>query len=195
MIKLGITGGIGSGKSTICKLFSLLGIPIYESDAQAKNLMNNSPVINERLLSTFGNTIYREDGNLDRKKLAHIVFNSPYLLKELNNIVHPEVRRDFLCWAEKQKDAPYVIQESAILFNSGFNQIMDKTLTVTAPITERINRVIARDLASKEQVLERINNQMNDEQQIALSDYVIHNGSNDLLIVQVLKIDQILRNG
>ncbi|MFV0522285.1 MAG: dephospho-CoA kinase [Mangrovibacterium sp.] len=195
MIKLGITGGIGSGKSTICKFFSLLGIPVYESDNRAKALIDNSPIIKKKLISSFGESIYRKDGSLDRRKLADMVFNSPYLLRKLNNIVHPEVRDDFLQWTKKQVNAPYVIQESAILFDSNFYQIMDKTLTVTAPISERISRVTNRDSTTKKKVLERINNQMADEQRLNLSDYVIYNGANDLIIGQILEIDKILKHG
>ncbi|MFV0365443.1 MAG: dephospho-CoA kinase [Mangrovibacterium sp.] len=195
MIKLGITGGIGSGKSTICHIFRILGIPIYESDARAKTLMDNSPIIQIKIKNTFGESIYREDGSLDRKKLANLVFNSPSLLDKLNEIVHPEVRKDFISWVNEQVSTPYVIQESAILFESGLHQIMDKTLTVAAPLSTRIERVIKRDQVSKKQVLERINNQMSDEQRIALADFSICNGEKDLIVAQILKIDKILQHG
>lgn len=194
MKKLGITGGIGSGKSTICKLFKLLGIPVYDSDINAKILMNNSLLIKEKLQNSFGDSIYFKNNELDRKKLASIVFNSPTSLATLNAIVHPEVRADFERWCALHADAPYVIQESAILFDSGLHRLMNKTLTVTAPLQERIDRVMNRDRITKELVVERINNQMTDEERMSLSDFIIKNGKSDLIIAQVLKINQILQN-
>lgn len=195
MIKLGITGGIGSGKSTVCQVFALLGIPIYDSDKQAKLLMNRSPIIRQKLMESFGKTIYQEDGTLNRKQLASLVFNSPPLLQQLNEIVHPVVKKDFMCWADSQNSAPYAIQESAILFDSGFHLLMDKTLTVTAPLEERINRVMKRDKTNRQQVQERIDSQMSDEKRLEMSDYEIKNGNQDLIIAVVLKLDKILRNG
>ncbi|MFV0290593.1 MAG: dephospho-CoA kinase [Mangrovibacterium sp.] len=194
MKKLGITGGIGSGKSTICKLFKLLGIPVYDSDINAKILMNSSLLIKEKLQNSFGDSIYFKNNELDRKKLASIVFNSPTSLATLNAIVHPEVRADFERWCALHADAPYVIQESAILFDSGLHRLMNKTLTVTAPLQERIDRVMNRDRITKELVVERINNQMTDEERMSLSDFIIKNGKSDLIIAQVLKINQILQN-
>ncbi|MFV0555186.1 MAG: dephospho-CoA kinase [Mangrovibacterium sp.] len=195
MIKLGVTGGIGSGKSTICKIFASLGIPIYEADNRAKQVMDNSASIRQKLIDTFGADIYSSTDVLDRKKLASTVFSSPERLQQLNNIVHPEVRKDFLLWTEQQTHAPYVIQEAAILFESGLNLIMDKSLTVNAPIEERITRVMKRDCATKQQVLDRINNQMTDDQRLALADFAISNSASDIVSTQVFKIDQILRHG
>ncbi len=193
MIKLGITGGIGSGKTTVCHFFSLLGIPVYNSDLRAKILMNNSEEIRENIMSLFGNDIYLTNGTLNRKKLSKLVFNSKCLLQKLNNIVHPAVREDFLLWT-KSVNSKYIIQESAILIDSGFYKAMDKVITVTAPINDKIKRVITRDNCSKNDVLNRMNNQISDEERFKFSDFIIQNGDNNLIISKILEIDKKLNN-
>jgi len=149
MIKVGITGGIGSGKSTVCKVFSALGIPVFEADKVAKELMNTDPVLQKQLKNLFGPAVYLPNQTIDRKYLAGIVFNNPSLLEQLNQIVHPAVRNAFNEWCDQQH-SPYVIHEAAILFESGFYKLMDKTITVFANEDERINRVMQRDGASVE---------------------------------------------
>jgi dephospho-CoA kinase len=192
MIKVGVTGGIGSGKSTVCKVFAALGIPVFEADPVAKELMNTDPVLARQLVNLFGPPVYLADHTIDRKYLAGIVFNSPSLLEELNKVVHPAVRVAFARWCEDQ-DAPYVIHEAAILFESGFYKMMDKTITVVADLQERISRVTRRDRLTTEQVNERIRIQWSDEQRIKLADFVIRNNDTDLIIPQILEIDKKIR--
>jgi dephospho-CoA kinase len=192
MIKIGITGGIGSGKSTVCKVFTVLGIPVFEADKIARQLMNSDPDVAEKLIRTFGAPVYLADHSINRKYLAGIVFNNPSLLGQLNSIVHPAVRNVFYDWVEKQ-NAPYIIHEAAILFESGFYKMMDKTITVVTDETQRIQRVTKRDGISDEQVKERIRNQWNDEQRIKLADFIIKNNDDDLIIPQILEINKKIR--
>lgn len=192
MIKVGVTGGIGSGKSTVCKVFAALGIPVFEADPVAKKLMNNNPLLGEKLISLFGPDVYLPNHTINRKYLAGIVFNNPSLLRQLNNAVHPVVQDAFNNWCEKQ-DAPYIIHEAAILFESGFYKMMDKTITVVADEAERISRVVKRDELSEQQVRERIRNQWNDAQRMELADFIIRNNETDLIIPQILEIDKRIR--
>lgn len=193
MIKVGVTGGIGSGKSTVCKVFAALGIPVFEADPVAKELMNTNPELAEQLISLFGPSVYLPDHTIDRKYLARIVFNDSSLLEKLNKVVHPVVRDAFNNWCEKQK-APYIIHEAAILFESGFYKMMDKTIAVVADESERISRVTKRDELTSEQVHDRIRNQLSDEQRMKLADFVIRNNDNDLIIPQILEIDKMIRS-
>lgn len=191
-MKVGITGGIGSGKSTVCKLFAMLGIPVFEADKVAKELMNTSPVISEQLINLFGTAVYLPDHTINRKYLAGIVFNNPSLLAQLNSVVHPVVRKAFFDWCDKQ-DSPYIIHEAAILFESGFYKMMDKTIAVITNEDERISRVMKRDGVTLEMVNERIKNQWNDQQRKELADFIIGNNEDELIIPQVLEIDNKLR--
>ena len=192
MIKIGITGGIGSGKSTVCRVFAALGIPVFEADHSAKELMNSDKEIHKRLVSIFGNAVYLPDHTIDRKYLAEIVFNDSSLLSELNAVVHPVVRQSFFDWCEQQQ-SPYVIHEAAILFESGFYKLMDKTIAVIANEEERIQRVVKRDKTSMELVRQRIRNQWSDQQRMALADYVISNNEIDLITPQIIEIDKNIR--
>ena len=192
MIKVGITGGIGSGKSTVCKVFRIMGIPVFEADPVAKQLMNTDPLIREQLVRLFGEAVYLHDQTIDRKHLAGIVFNDSSLLKKLNAIVHPAVQNAFDEWCLKQQ-SPYVLHEAAILFESGFYKFMDKTITIVVNENERIERVMKRDKITAELVKQRIKNQMNDEERIKLADFVISNNDNELIIPQIIDIDQKIR--
>jgi len=192
MIKVGITGGIGSGKSTVCKVFKTMGIPVFEADLVAKQLMNNDPELRKQLIHLFGSSVYQSDQTIDRKYLAGIVFSNPSLLAKLNEVVHPAVRKTFDDWFLNQ-NSPYVIHEAAILFESGFYKIMDKTITVVTDELERIDRVIKRDHITVEMVRQRMKNQWNDEQRIKLADFVIGNNDNQLIIPQIIEIDKKLR--
>ena len=192
MLKIGITGGIGSGKSTVCRVFSVLGIPVFEADKVAKNLMNTDQAIQEKLIGLFGAAVYLPDQTIDRKYLAGIVFNNPSLLSQLNAVVHPVVRQTFFDWCENQK-YPYIIHEAAILFESGFYKMMDKTITVVTSENERIQRVMKRDGLTLELVKERIRNQWTDDERIKLADFVIGNNDNELIIPQILEIDKKIR--
>lgn len=192
MIKVGITGGIGSGKSTVCKVFRIMGVPVFEADIVAKQLMNNDPTLRKQLIHLFGASVYQADQTIDRKYLAGIVFSNPSLLRKLNEAVHPAVRKSFDEWCLNQHSA-YVIHEAAILFESGFYKMMDKTITVATDETERIDRVVKRDHITVEMVRQRIKNQWNDEQRIKLADFVIGNNDNELIIPQIIEIDKKIR--
>lgn len=192
MIKLGITGGIGSGKSTACKVFSALGIPVFEADSEAKKIINTNPEVRRQLIQLFGTEVYLEDRTVNRKYLADIVFNNRSLLSELNKIVHPAVRLTFIEWSKIQ-DSPYVIHEAAILFESGFHRIMDKTIVVVADENQRISRVLKRDDVSMELVRQRMQHQWSDEEKIKLADFVIRNNDDELIVPQIIEIDKKLR--
>lgn len=161
MYKIGITGGIGSGKSTVCALFREQGVAVYDSDAEAKRLMAESTDLRRRLIEAFGEECYNAEG-LDRKYLASKVFGCEEALQRLNSIVHPAVREDFRAWAERQRGS-YVVLESAILFEAGFENEVDATLAVMAPLEERVRRTMERDGVEREQVMERIKHQMSDD--------------------------------
>ncbi len=192
MIKVGITGGIGSGKSTVCKVFRVLGIPVFESDEIARQLMNSDPETCVQLIELFGASVYLPNQIIDRKYLAGIVFSNPSLLAQLNGIVHPKVRDVFTAWCKIQH-SPYILHESAILFESGFYKLMDKTITVVAKENERIERVMKRDGATEELVNQRIRNQWRDIERIKLADFVISNNDDELIVPQIIEIDKKIR--
>lgn len=186
MIIVGLTGGIGSGKTTVAKQFSELGIPIYIADDEAKSLMNRSKVIRRKLVKLFGDKAYI-DGELNRPFIANIIFNDKTYLQQMNAIVHPKVAKHFEKWVLKQ-DAPYVIKEVAILFENNGHKTCDYVITVVAPIKTRIKRLLKRDHTSKEKIEAIINNQWSDEEKIKLSHFVIENIELDNTIKQVRKI-------
>ncbi|MBU2902499.1 dephospho-CoA kinase [Maribacter dokdonensis] len=170
---VGLTGGIGSGKSTVAKMFLELGVPVYNSDERAKKLMNTSAEIKNQIISFLGKESYHEE-KLNRAYIAKKVFNDTTLLAQLNAIVHPVVREDFLKWTGEQEYC-YVIQETALLFENNARHLYDSIILVTAPKEERISRVLRRDNGTREQVIARMNNQMDDEEKLNLSDFVIEN--------------------
>lgn len=174
MLIVGLTGGIGSGKSTVARFFEQLGIPIYLADDKAKALMVNDQQLKAAIIDLLGATAYMEDGRLNRAYIAGEVFNKSELLEKLNSLVHPAVANDFKTWASQQ-NAPYVIKEAAILFENGNYKAADKNILVTAPVEERIKRVISRDGVSRASVLSRMQHQWPDNQKIPLADYVIEN--------------------
>jgi dephospho-CoA kinase len=192
MIKIGITGGIGSGKSTACKVFKTLGIPVFEADNIARQLVNSSSEIRNQLIQVFGEAVYLPDQTINRKYLSGIVFNNSSLLAQLNGIVHPVVRNEFEEWCSKQNSA-YILHEAAILFESGFYKLMDKTITVVTDEDERIQRVMKRDGITIELVKQRIKNQWTDEQRMVLADYIIYNNDDELIIPQIIDIDKKIR--
>ena len=170
---VGLTGGIGSGKSTVAKMFLELGVPVYNSDERAKKLMNTSAEIKNKIVAFLGKESYHEE-KLNRAYIAKKVFNDTTLLAQLNAIVHPVVREDFLKWTGEQEYC-YVIQETALLFENNAQHLYDSIILVTAPKVERISRVVSRDKGTREQVIARMNNQMDDEEKLNLSDFVIEN--------------------
>lgn len=162
MYKIGITGGIGSGKSTVCALLKEQGVAVYDSDAEAKRLMSESEPLRSALIDAFGEECYNGEG-LNRAYLASKVFGDDEALARLNAIVHPAVKEDFRAWAERQQGA-YVVLESAILFESGFDAEVDTTLAVMAPLEERVRRAMERDGVTREQILDRISHQLSDDE-------------------------------
>lgn len=185
---VGITGGIGSGKSTVAKIFSILGIPIYYADDRAKWLMANDPDLKKQIQINFGSESYSEDGVLDRSFLASKVFSDEEKVKTINGLVHPAVKADFEKWAHAQK-SPYVLKEAALLFETGSYKDLDKVINVSSPIRIRISRVLMRDPHRNEkQVNDIIDKQLPDEEKNKLADFVIKNTDNKLLIPQVLEI-------
>jgi len=193
MIKVGITGGIGSGKSTICHFFRTLGIPVFEADTEAKKLINSSEAIKNQLIAEFGSDIYLPNQLIDRKKLAGLIFNSPTLLEKVNRIIHPEVRIYFNKWVELQK-SPYIIHEAAIMFESGFYQMMDYTILVTAPEAERIARVMKRENSTEESVKARIEKQWTDEQKMELASFIVKNDNTELIVPKLIELDKRFRS-
>lgn len=194
MVKIGITGGIGSGKSTICNFFSLLGIPVFNADLVAKQIMNESAVVRNQMMLQFGKEIYLPNQVIDRKKLAAIIFSSPTLLQKVNSIVHPEVRKSFFDWCSRQL-SPYIVHEAAILFESGFNEMMDFTILVTAPEQQRIERVKKRDQLTAEAIKERIAKQWPDDQKARLASVTIINDNRNLILPVLIEIDKKFRHG
>lgn len=186
MIKLGLTGGIGSGKSIVASLFEVFGIPVYIADKESKRLTNTSPAIREGLIDLFGEELYI-NGELDKKRLASLIFTDKNNLNRVNSIIHPEVNRDFLQWVSEQQASICVI-ETAILFESGFDKSVDKSVMVYAPIELRIKRAVARDRVSYEEITHRINNQLPDEIKKERSDFVIYNDDKQALIPQVVEL-------
>lgn len=187
---IGLTGGIGSGKTTIANHFTAAGIPVYIADDEARKIMQSAEIIKE-IKDLFGNAIF-ENGILNREKLAQIVFSNPEKLKLLNSIIHPVVKKHFDNWVLDHKNNSFVIYEAAILFESGSYKNCDKIITVTAPFETRIQRVIQRDNTTREQVLKRMNAQWNDDQRIAKSDFVIENQTPEITKLEVGKILKIL---
>lgn len=191
----GITGGIGSGKSTVASIFKTLGIPVYESDPRAKYLMTTNQEVRNRIIQLFGDDSYSANNELNASLIASKVFNDKVLLGHLNRIVHPAVYQDLISWSQKpdQKSSPYLIQESAILFEEDLTARLKGVILVVAHEEIRIQRVMKRDGVSKENVLQRIKNQWTDEKKIPLSDYVIFNDGDRSLIDQVRDIDEMIR--
>jgi dephospho-CoA kinase len=187
-IKVGVTGGIGSGKTSVCRIFSVLGVPVFSADSEAKKIMDTDTYVISQVKRIAGEDVYSE-GSLDRTRLATIIFNDKNKLHDINRLVHPVVFNNFARWAGKA-EVPYVIMEAAILFESNAQDVVDKVITVIAPIGERIERVILRNKLSRDQVMERISNQMPDEFKIKNSDWVINNSENEMIIPAILKIHE-----
>jgi dephospho-CoA kinase len=187
-LAIGITGGIGSGKSTVCKIFKILDIPVFEADIVAKALINSNYDIRKGLIQLFGNSIYNTNNKINRKMLANLIFNDDLLMEKVNHLVHPVVRNEYNNWLKFQ-NSRYIIHEAAILFESGFYKMMDYTILVSAPEEMRINRVISRDSIAPELVRSRIAKQWSDEEKRKLASTELVNDNKNLLIPQILDID------
>ena len=191
---IGLTGGIGSGKTTLATYIESLGIPVFIADDEAKKLIQSAEVLRE-INAVFGEAVF-EKGQLNRQELASIVFSNPEKLSQLNGIIHPAVKRQFKIWLDENQSAPFVVYEAAILFESGSYQNCDYIITITAPFEDRIARVMQRDNSSREQVLNRINAQWTDEQRTAKSNFIIENSDPQISksqldeILKILKIQQ-----
>ncbi len=188
MLKIGLTGGLGSGKTTVAHIFEVLGIPVYYADAASKRLMNDDEKVKAAVQNAFGKEVYPE-GKLDRKYLAEIVFKDEKKLELLNSIVHPATLRDADEWISKQT-APYAIKEAALIFESGSHQSLDYVIGVKAPLHLRLQRAMKRDNISHEEAMARINKQINEEIKMRLCDFIIINDEQQMVIPQVLALHQ-----
>lgn len=186
MYRVGLTGGIGSGKSTVCKIFGVLGIPFFSADDYARQLMDSDDDIIREVNLIAGKDLYIE-GSLDRRALAELIFNDRDMIERVNNLVHPRVFTAFLDWSEQQ-EAPYAIMEAAILFESGGDRYTDTVVAVTAPLEERVMRVTERNRLSREEVVARISNQMDQTEMAGKARWTIDNSDNVMVIPQVIAI-------
>lgn len=186
MLKIGLTGGIGSGKSTVAKVFEVLGMPVYYADDAAKKLMNEEGPLKQQIQKIFGATAYR-NGQLDRKYVADIVFKKPDKLQLLNALVHPATINDAQKWMQRQRTS-YAIKEAALIFESGAQQQLDYVIGVYAPTPLRIQRTMQRDGITEEEVIARINKQLDENSKMQLCDFVIVNDEEQLLIPQVVEV-------
>lgn len=192
MIKVGLTGGIGTGKTLVSRIFSELEIPVFYGDSEAKKAYADAAVL-EKVRKSFGEVVF-ENGAVSYKKLAQIVFNDKSKLEELNSIIHPFLFSNFKAWMKEQKNAPYVIMEAAILFESSFHTMFDKVITVSAPEELCVERVAKRDGTSRKEVLARMRNQLPDHIKTAKADFVIINDGEAMLLPQVLEVHRKLLN-
>lgn len=189
MVKIGITGGIGTGKSMVCRIFELLQIPVYDSDLRAKHVMAHNPVLKEELIAAFGPETFNDQG-LNRVYLGSLVFPDPTKLAKLNSLVHPHVKQDFIYWAAAQQ-APYVIKEAALMFETEAWRQVDQMITVFAPLDVRLQRLKKRDThRSEADIRHIISKQLPEEEKVKRADHVVYNDDSQLVIPQVLKLHE-----
>lgn len=188
MLKIGLTGGIGSGKSTVAKIFEILGIPVYYADDAAKRLMNTDAELKREIIQHFGDRSYT-GGELDRSYISERVFDNKENLQLLNSLVHPVTKRDAEEWMLRQT-APYAIKEAALIFETGLREWLDYVIGVSAPQALRIARTIKRDAVTEEEVLSRMKNQMEEETKMGMCDFVLYNDEQQPVLIQVLKLHQ-----
>ncbi len=194
-LKIGITGGIGSGKTTACQIFKILGIPVFEADREAKMVMERNPKIREALILLFGKEIYLTDGTLNRALLAQKIFNDKAAINKVNGIVHPAVREWFSEWYSEQS-APYIVYEAAILFETGYYKLMDSNLLIVASREVRIARVMDRDGVTRRSVTDRMKNQWGDRAKRGLADAILRNDGKHLLTPQIITLhENIMQHG
>jgi len=193
MYQVGLTGGIGSGKTLVCSVLEKLGVPVYYADVEAIRLMNGDQDVLKQIVELFGRETYR-GGSLDRAFLAQRVFGYPEMLAKLNAIVHPAVRNDYSLWVGRQHDTPYVVEEAAILFESGANRFFDRSVLVYAPEVLRISRVMQRDGVEEKGVRRRMMHQMDEKEMKELADDIIINDGKEMLLPQIIRIHQKILN-
>ena len=193
MYQLGLTGGIGSGKTLVCSMLEKLGVPVYYADTEARRLMNCDSTLVGQIVKLFGTEAYKED-SLNRDFLAKEVFGDPEMLAKLNAMVHPMVRKDYTQWLEFQTEAPYVVEEAAILFESGVGNILDGSVLVYAPEWLRIQRVKHRDGVDEANVRRRMMHQMDEEDKMKLADHIIYNDEKQMLLPQVIALHRKILN-
>jgi dephospho-CoA kinase len=191
MLKIGITGNIGSGKTTVSKVFEVLGIPVFNADDAAKSVMVTDDELINGIKSAFGQISYFDDGTLNRKHIAEIVFNDKKQLAKLNSLVHPATFRAFDAWVKSISGIPYVLKEAALLFESDAHKFCDYTIMVKAPLETRIKRVMERDGVTRDEVEKRESNQFPEEKKARLANYIIVNDDKQLLIPQVLELHRV----
>lgn len=194
MIKVGITGGIGSGKSVVCEIFKQLNIPIYDADFEAKQIIIKNKSVISKIKKAFGEDSYFEGNILNVQKIASQIFSDKKALEKMNSIVHPAVFNDFEKWTKLHKNQKYVIMESALLIETGYYKQLDKTICVLSPLELRIERVMKRNNISKEEVNDRILSQLSDEEKLKYIDFKIQNDNENMLIPQVLKLHKNFSN-
>ena len=189
MLKIGLTGNIGSGKTWTCQTFEALGVPVFYADLEARKILNHPKTAFE-ISELFGKHLINDLNEIDRKALAAIVFNDKHELQKLNQLIHPKLREAFAVWAHKHQTHKYVIQEAAILFENGFDKMMDKNICIAAPKELRLERVIKRDQTNREDVLARMGNQWSDERKEKAADFVVYNDGLQMVLPQILKIHE-----
>ena len=194
MLRVGITGGIGSGKSTVCTVFENLGVPVFSSDVEGRKLLNTHDEVIAEVKRTFGRDMYTAEGAIDRERMGRLVFSDPKALDALSRIVHPKVNEVFNDWIRYHERSAYVLKEAAILFESGYYHDLDKIITVFAPKEVRIERVMKRDGMSREDVEKRMRFQYSDEDRNKLADFIIINEQRSKLLEQVMELHEILLN-
>lgn len=194
MYQLGLTGGIGSGKTLVCSILEKLGVPVYYADSAARRLMNSDEELSKNIVGVFGAEVYN-GASLNRDLLARKVFGNQEMLAKLNAMVHPAVRKDYSGWVESQKGAPYVVEEAAILFESGADGLLDGSVLVYAPEALRIQRVMKRDGVDEKSVRSRMMHQMDEDKKKKRADHVIYNDEKEMLLPQVIALhNKILNN-
>lgn len=193
-LQVGVTGGIGSGKSLVCRIFHCLGVPIYDADSRAKALMATDEMLINQIKKEFGPAAYRGDGSIDRAYLSGATFGKPERLKVLNSFVHPRVAQDYTKWVGLHKDNPYLVREAALLYEVGADKHIDKMIVVTSPVETRIKRVLARDpQRSEEEIKAIMNSQWPEEEKLKKADYIVYNDDEHMVIPQVLRLHSLFQ--
>lgn len=193
MVKIGVTGNMGSGKSTVCSIFEQLGWPVYYSDIRAKWLMNNQDQLKKGIIDLLGSESYLVDGKVNRPFVSNKIFNAPDLLQKLNHLVHPAVKDDFNNWCLGNKKYKYLVKESALIFEAQLQNDLDVIVVVSTPLNTAVKRVMKRDHLSKEHVLKKLKNQMPEEEKKKLADFVINNEDSKNLVKNTMEVYRLIR--